>query len=107
MLKQLLVAHQASMELVVHLIEAAYFVFWQKFIQFYQQIFPLLLVLQSDLANLVNIAAIKAAVEGAEKLTAAQLEFAKDRILMGTERKTMFISEESKKVCINQSIGNL
>jgi ATP-dependent metalloprotease len=55
----------------------------------------------------VNIAAIKAAVEGAEKLTAAQLEFAKDRILMGTERKTMFISEESKKVCINQSIGNL
>lgn len=107
MLKQLLVAHQASTELVVHLIESAYFVFWQKFIQFYQQIFPLLLVLQSDLANLVNIAAIKAAVEGAEKLTAAQLEFAKDRILMGTERKTMFISEESKKVSINQSIGNL
>lgn len=51
-----------------------------------------------DLANLVNIAAIKAAVEGFEKVTAAQLEFAKDRILMGTERKTMFISEESKKV---------
>lgn len=52
----------------------------------------------SDLANLVNIAAIKAAVEGAEKLTAAQLEFAKDRILMGTERKTMFMTEDSKKV---------
>ncbi|KAL7003572.1 ATP-dependent zinc metalloprotease FTSH 11, chloroplastic/mitochondrial, variant 2 [Sarracenia purpurea var. burkii] len=51
----------------------------------------------ADLANLVNIAAIKAAVEGAEKLTAAQLEFAKDRIIMGTERKTMFISEDSKK----------
>ncbi len=55
----------------------------------------------SDLANLVNIAAIKAAVEGAEKLTATQLEFAKDRIVMGTERKTMFISDESKKVCIS------
>ncbi|KAF8380084.1 hypothetical protein HHK36_027554 [Tetracentron sinense] len=54
----------------------------------------------ADLANLVNIAAIKAAVEGAEKLNAVQLEFAKDRIIMGTERKTMFISEESKKVCI-------
>lgn len=51
-----------------------------------------------DLANLVNIAAIKAAVEGAENLAAAQLEFAKDRIIMGTERKTMSISEESKKV---------
>jgi len=57
-----------------------------------------LITFSADLANLVNIAAIKAAVEGAEKLTAAQLEFAKDRILMGTERKTMFISEESKKV---------
>ncbi|KAM5573574.1 hypothetical protein ABKV19_013220 [Rosa sericea] len=55
----------------------------------------------ADLANLVNIAAIKAAVDGADKLTGSQLEFAKDRIVMGTERKTMFISEESKKVCIS------
>lgn len=52
----------------------------------------------ADLANLVNVAAIKAAVEGAEKLNAAQLEFAKDRIIMGTERKTMYLSEDSKKV---------
>lgn len=61
------------------------------------------------MANLVNIAAIKAAVEGAEKLTAAQLEFAKDRIIMGTERKTMFVSEESKKVgiCRISLMGNL
>ncbi|KAL0452429.1 UNVERIFIED_CONTAM: ATP-dependent zinc metalloprotease FTSH 11, chloroplastic/mitochondrial [Sesamum latifolium] len=51
----------------------------------------------ADLANLVNIAAVKAAIEGADKLTATQLEFAKDRIMMGTERKTMFVSEESKK----------
>lgn len=55
--------------------------------------------LKLDLANLVNVAAIKAAVEGADKVTSAQLEFAKDRIIMGTERKTMFISEDSKKVC--------
>lgn len=54
-----------------------------------------------DLANMVNIAAIKAAVEGADKLTASELEFAKDRIMMGTERKTMFLSEESKKVRIS------
>lgn len=60
----------------------------------------------ADLANLVNIAAIKAAVEGAEKLTAAQLEFAKDRILMGTERKTMFISEESKKLTAYHESGH-
>ncbi|XVF50954.1 hypothetical protein PTKIN_Ptkin04bG0145100 [Pterospermum kingtungense] len=60
----------------------------------------------ADLANLVNIAAIKAAVEGADKLTAAQLEYAKDRILMGTERKTMFLSEESKKLTAYHESGH-
>jgi hypothetical protein len=61
----------------------------------------------SDLANLVNIAAIKAAVEGADKLNASQLEFAKDRIIMGTERKSMFISDESKKAscCFLGTLG--
>ncbi|KAL1565520.1 ATP-dependent zinc metalloprotease FTSH 11, chloroplastic/mitochondrial, variant 2 [Salvia divinorum] len=59
-----------------------------------------------DLANLVNIAAIKAAVEGAEKLNAAQLEFAKDRIMMGTERKTMFLSEDSKKLTAYHESGH-
>ncbi|KAF3448873.1 hypothetical protein FNV43_RR09589 [Rhamnella rubrinervis] len=60
----------------------------------------------ADLANLVNIAAIKAAVEGADKLTAGQLEFAKDRIIMGTERKTMFISEECKKLTAYHESGH-
>ncbi|XP_059445573.1 ATP-dependent zinc metalloprotease FTSH 11, chloroplastic/mitochondrial [Corylus avellana] len=60
----------------------------------------------ADLANLVNIAAIKAAVEGAEKLTASQLEFAKDRIIMGTERRTMFVSEESKKLTAYHESGH-
>ncbi|KAK4436235.1 ATP-dependent zinc metalloprotease FTSH 11, chloroplastic/mitochondrial [Sesamum alatum] len=60
----------------------------------------------ADLANLVNIAAVKAAVEGADKLTATQLEFAKDRIMMGTERKTMFLSEESKKLTAYHESGH-
>jgi ATP-dependent metalloprotease len=72
------------------------FFFLMKFSNF--PALPYFLSSLSDLANLVNIAAIKAAVEGAEKLTASQLEFAKDRIIMGTERRTMFVSEESKKV---------
>ncbi|CAL1409719.1 unnamed protein product [Linum trigynum] len=60
----------------------------------------------ADLANLVNIAAIKAAVEGAEKLNGVQLEFAKDRIIMGTERKTMFVSEDSKKLTAYHESGH-
>ncbi|KAG9128754.1 hypothetical protein Leryth_021729 [Lithospermum erythrorhizon] len=60
----------------------------------------------ADLANLVNIAAIKAAVEGEEKLNAVQLEFAKDRILMGTERKTMYLTDESKKLTAYHESGH-
>ncbi|KAK6936716.1 AAA ATPase, AAA+ lid domain [Dillenia turbinata] len=60
----------------------------------------------ADLANLVNIAAIKAAVEGADKLTAAKLNDAKDRIIMGTQRKTMYISEESKKLTAYHESGH-
>lgn len=60
----------------------------------------------ADLANLVNIAAIKAAVDGSEKLSAKQLEFAKDRIMMGTERKSMFLSEESKKLTAYHESGH-
>ncbi|KAF9601032.1 hypothetical protein IFM89_015017 [Coptis chinensis] len=60
----------------------------------------------ADLANLVNIAAIKAAVAGVEKITAAELEFAKDRIIMGAERKSMFLSEESKKLTAYHESGH-
>jgi len=60
----------------------------------------------ADLANLVNIAAIKAAVDGSEKLTAKQLEFAKDRIMMGAERKSMLVTEESKKLTAYHESGH-
>ncbi|CAL9085637.1 unnamed protein product [Musa textilis] len=60
----------------------------------------------ADLANLVNIGAIKAAVDGADKITAAHLEFAKDRMIMGTERKAMFISEESRKLTAYHESGH-
>lgn len=92
MLKQLLVELLDSMVLVSILKSVTTFCHWAMEVQWFTKSIFL------DLANLVNIAAIKAAVEGAERLSAEQLEFAKDRIVMGIERKTMFVSEDSKKV---------
>lgn len=60
----------------------------------------------ADLANLVNMAALKAAVEGTDKITNAQLEFAKDKIVMGTERKSFVQSEESRRMTAYHESGH-
>ncbi|KAF7817382.1 ATP-dependent zinc metalloprotease FTSH 4, mitochondrial-like [Senna tora] len=52
----------------------------------------------ADLANLVNVAAIKAAMNGAKAVSVNDLEYAKDKILMGNERKSAVITEESRKM---------
>ena len=52
----------------------------------------------ADLANLVNVAAIKAARDKSPGVTQAAMEYAKDRIMMGAERKSAFITEESRKL---------
>jgi len=52
----------------------------------------------ADLANLVNVAALKAAREGQLSVSMAALEFAKDRIMMGAERKSAVISENNRKL---------
>jgi cell division protease FtsH len=51
----------------------------------------------ADLANLVNEAALLAARKSKTKVENADLEAAKDKVLMGVERKSMIISEEEKK----------
>ena len=51
----------------------------------------------ADLANLVNEAALIAAKEGKNKLDTADFEKAKDKVLMGVERRSMVISDEEKR----------
>jgi len=51
----------------------------------------------ADLENLVNEAALLAAKESKKHIDMKELEHAKDKVLMGTERRSMIISEEEKK----------
>lgn len=51
----------------------------------------------ADLANMVNEAALLAARRGREKVTMQDFEDAKDKVLMGVERRSLLISEQEKK----------
>jgi cell division protease FtsH len=51
----------------------------------------------ADLESLVNEAALLAARSGKKRIGMKEFEHAKDKVLMGTERRSMIISEEEKK----------
>ncbi|OGP88688.1 MAG: cell division protein FtsH [Deltaproteobacteria bacterium RBG_19FT_COMBO_43_11] len=51
----------------------------------------------ADIENLINEAVLNAARDNKEKVNMNDFEFAKDKILMGTERKSMVISELEKR----------
>jgi cell division protease FtsH len=51
----------------------------------------------ADIENLVNESVLFAARFGKDKVTMSDFEFAKDKVLMGTERKSMVISDTEKK----------
>ncbi len=51
----------------------------------------------ADLENLVNEAALLAARNDKEKVNMNDFEIAKDKVMMGTERKSMIISDEEKR----------
>ncbi len=51
----------------------------------------------ADLANLVNEAALLAARKSKEKVEMSDFESAKDKVLMGVERRSMVLSDEEKR----------
>ena len=51
----------------------------------------------ADLANLVNEGALIAARLGQDNVMMKDMEYAKDKVLMGVERKSMIISDEEKR----------
>jgi cell division protease FtsH len=58
------------------------------------------------LANLVNEAALNAARYNQKVVRMHDFEFAKDKVLMGSERRSMIISEEEKKVTAIHEAGH-
>ena len=60
----------------------------------------------ADLENLVNEAALIAARKDQNKLTQRNFEEAKDKVMMGTERRSMVISEEDKLITAYHEAGH-
>ncbi len=60
----------------------------------------------ADLENLVNEAALYAARKNRKTVTIRDLEVAKDKVLMGSERRSMLISEKEKKITAYHEAGH-
>lgn len=60
----------------------------------------------ADLANLVNEAALMAAHDNKKMMNMHDLEMAKDKVLMGAERRSMMLSDDEKKVTAYHEAGH-
>ncbi|MDY0267961.1 ATP-dependent zinc metalloprotease FtsH [Trichloromonas sp.] len=60
----------------------------------------------ADLANLINEAALLAARANKNQVNMEDLEAAKDKVMMGAERRSMVITEEEKKVTAYHEAGH-
>ena len=60
----------------------------------------------ADLANLVNEGALMAARRGKRVVTMSELEDAKDKVMMGAERRSMAMSDEEKKLTAFHEAGH-
>jgi len=61
----------------------------------------------AELANMVNEAALLAARKNKQVVDMDDFEEAKDKVMMGMERKSMIISEEEKKITAYHEIGHV
>jgi cell division protease FtsH len=60
----------------------------------------------ADLANLVNEAALLAARRDKKRVSMEEMEDAKDKVMMGPERKSMIISDDEKKIIAYHEAGH-
>ncbi|RMH19623.1 MAG: ATP-dependent zinc metalloprotease FtsH, partial [Acidobacteria bacterium] len=60
----------------------------------------------ADLANLVNEAALIAARRNKKQVEMEDFEYAKDKVLMGVERKTLMLTDEEKEVTAYHEAGH-
>ena len=60
----------------------------------------------ADLYNLMNQAALKASTDGLNSITMNVLEYAKDKIMMGAERKTAVITPKTAKITAFHEAGH-
>lgn len=60
----------------------------------------------ADLANLVNEAALLAARRNKRLVTMKEFDYAKDKVLMGAERRTMIIDDDEKKLTAYHEAGH-
>ena len=60
----------------------------------------------ADLANLVNEGALMAARRGKRVVTMSELEDAKDKVMMGAERRSLAMSDEEKKLTAYHEAGH-
>jgi len=60
----------------------------------------------ADLANLVNEAALAAGREGRDKVTGKDMEAARDKVMMGVERRSVSLSELDRVNCAYHEAGH-
>ena len=61
----------------------------------------------ADLANLVNEAALFAARQGDKKVEQEHIDLARDKLMMGPERKSMIMSDEQKRITAYHESGHV